>query len=140
MIGEAIRHLRNHYVEIEELPDIRSINNGLCVTFAEEIEYMVDGAEHTSNDFFVVNMDEGWNGNGCDKWDVKLLLEANSLPPAPYTMETANQIQGYHRWIQFNGKHYDAECPDGVVNFFELPFFKRWLEAIHEEDKKTQRH
>ena len=30
-----------------------------------------------------------------------------------------------HAWIEFNGKHYDAECPEGVENPEELPFFKR---------------
>jgi len=32
-------------------------------------------------------------------------------------------------WIYYNGKHYDAECPTGVENLFDLPFIK---EQIHE--------
>ena len=30
-----------------------------------------------------------------------------------------------HVWILFEGKHYDAECIDGVDNFLELPIFQR---------------
>lgn len=137
MIGETIRKLRKEYVKTNNLPDIKSINGGYCVEFAEDIEYVIKGAECSSNDSFV---QDGWDGDGGDEWNETLLKEVNSFPPAPYTLKTVNLIQGYHCWIQFNGKHYDAECPDGVVNFFELPFFRRWLEAIHEEDKKTQRH
>jgi len=30
-----------------------------------------------------------------------------------------------HVWIYYNGKHYDAECPKGVENWKDLPFYKR---------------
>lgn len=45
--------------------------------------------------------------------------------------EDAGFNGGTHEWIVFESRHYDAECPDGVDNFLELPFFKRviasWL-------------
>ena len=28
-----------------------------------------------------------------------------------------------HVWIFFDDKHYDAECPEGVENFMNLPIF-----------------
>lgn len=31
-----------------------------------------------------------------------------------------------HVWIYFKGKHYDAECPDGVDKWDDLPLFKRY--------------
>lgn len=30
-----------------------------------------------------------------------------------------------HVWMYFDGLCFDAECPEGVLNFFELPFYKR---------------
>src|SRR5207248_5229296 len=30
-----------------------------------------------------------------------------------------------HAWVFFRGRHYDAECPDGVTDWRDLPVFKR---------------
>ncbi len=39
-----------------------------------------------------------------------------------------------HTWIAHGGRHYDAECVDGVTNYRNLPFFKRHPEAaLHVE-------
>jgi len=132
MITHAILELRDVYLKEGHVSSFSQINCGLCVEFAEQIEWMVPEAEHSSNDFFVQDIDQGWNGDGKDRWDVELLKSVNSLPPAPYTIEMANQIEGYHRWIMLDGLHYDAECPEGVTNFFDLPFFKEWLSSIQE--------
>ena len=32
---------------------------------------------------------------------------------------------GDHFWIEYNGRHYDAEVPSGVDEFRKLPFFGR---------------
>lgn len=32
----------------------------------------------------------------------------------------------WHVWIYHDGRHYDAEAPDGVSDWEELPFFVRW--------------
>ena len=36
-----------------------------------------------------------------------------------------NFFSGTHVWIFANGRHYDAEAPEGVETPFDLPFFKR---------------
>lgn len=30
-----------------------------------------------------------------------------------------------HYWIEFEGRHYDAEAPDGVERMEDLPIFRR---------------
>lgn len=47
-----------------------------------------------------------------------------------------------HVWIFYNGKHYDAECPEGVTNFMDLPFFKRESisETFDKEDLRDNRY
>jgi hypothetical protein len=30
-----------------------------------------------------------------------------------------------HVWVEYNGRHYDAEVPTGVDNYKDLPFFNR---------------
>jgi hypothetical protein len=34
-----------------------------------------------------------------------------------------------HTWLELDGLHYDAEAPDGVENFFDLPFLQRLVMA-----------
>ncbi len=37
---------------------------------------------------------------------------------------------GYaHTWLACDGRHYDVECPEGVEDYRELPFFRRHPEA-----------
>lgn len=39
-----------------------------------------------------------------------------------------------HNWLAHDGRHYDAECPEGVADYRHLPFFERHPEAaIHVE-------
>lgn len=30
-----------------------------------------------------------------------------------------------HTWVYYNGKHYDAECPDGVTDWRHLPLYEK---------------
>ena len=32
-----------------------------------------------------------------------------------------------HCWFIHEGKHYDAECPQGVDCWHDLPIFKKWI-------------
>jgi len=39
-----------------------------------------------------------------------------------------------HTWLYSDGRHYDAECVDGVADYRDLPFFQRHPEAaVHVE-------
>lgn len=43
-----------------------------------------------------------------------------------------------HTWLWCDGRHYDAECIDGVDDYRDLPFFQRHPEAaIHVEPGTT---
>lgn len=43
-----------------------------------------------------------------------------------------------HTWLRYDGRHYDAECIDGVDDYRDLPFFQRHPEAtIHVEPGTT---
>ena len=61
-----------------------------------------------------------------------------------YVAETVAERSGYeygieiledggrgfaHTWIAYDGRHYDAECIDGVRDYRDLPFFERHPEA-----------
>lgn len=39
-----------------------------------------------------------------------------------------------HTWVECDGRHYDAECVEGVDDYRDLPFFQRHPEAaVHVE-------
>lgn len=47
-------------------------------------------------------------------------------------------------WVEFNGRHYDAETPDGVEDWRDLPHFKEFpddiaptVAALYQEGKGT---
>ena len=44
----------------------------------------------------------------------------------------------WHVWIYFDGRHYDAEAPDGVEDWEQLPFFARWRRDA--SDAMTKRY
>lgn len=68
-------------------------------------------------------------------WNVELLEKFNIKPPQGLTWEKANYVPfGYHVFIVFNNRFYDAECPEGVDNFFDLPIYKLTLEKYSSID------
>jgi hypothetical protein len=67
----------------------------------------------TYNDVMIKHDDIEWSKNMLDRYgypDEKLMDEE---PPA-------------HMWIYYDGKHYDAEEPEGVENPWDLPIFEWW--------------
>ncbi|MGF7535287.1 hypothetical protein AAGG74_16670 [Bacillus mexicanus] len=130
-ITVLIRELRSEYIKNGLANNYEEINCGLCNDFAEEIEYRFNGTvEILSNDHFVEEREglDGWNGDEQDKWVKKWLKVYDSMPPYPLTVEKlTDEIRGYHCWVYSDGLHYDAECPEGVKNMFDLPFFQRYL-------------
>lgn len=78
----------------------KEINNGMCGEFARNVI-----AEHPQARQKVWQELVPWN-----------------------TYDTAaGHIFGDHVWIVYDvtGRHYDAESPNGVKNFWELPHFQR---------------
>lgn len=123
MIAAAIRQVRSSYIATGLAPSYWAINNGLCDDFAREVATALGGE---TDEFYGVG-----NGNFLydfsSRWDWKLLQKHWGIKPIlGLTQKQVSAIDfGNHVWLT-NGKlHYDAECPDGVANFFDLPIFRR---------------
>lgn len=101
------------------------INDGYCDEFAQAVIGIVgDGAQDVEMANFTTNNDDD------PVFDVKMLKRywPKCVPPKGYTWASLNALQlGGHVWITDNKKHYDAECPQGVENMFDLPFWKAAL-------------
>jgi len=96
------------------------INKGECFVFADVLESKLRqkgyDAEFLSNDYFYNTASEEAKHDEVLWYNEK---DYNSEKPENLIWE------GYHAWVYVNGKHYDAETPDGVVNFYDLPIFKK---------------
>ena len=84
-------------------------------------------------------MDRDEDGE-CATFDQDLIKEHWPLvvPPEGMTWDDLSKMAltcgfsaGTHEWIHLNGRHYDSETPNGVDNFFDLPFFKRVIDSYH---------
>lgn len=73
-------------------------------------------------------------GAGC-AWDVPLIarLFPASAPTHGLSWDEAAMSVPAHCWIALDGRHHDAECPEGVGNLFELPIVRREMERLAAE-------
>lgn len=99
------------------------INNGMCVEFADEACSLLDpnGKDeqiHTLSGF-------DFDPEEKARWDEEALMKFNSPVPPDIDLGTFNY--GSHDWLYCHGKHYDAECPQGVTSVFEIPLFTRMV-------------
>lgn len=112
---------------------------GCCVDFADELYWALskEGIEvdEFGVDSFLSRNHESDDGSG-NPFDRALLTKYWPLivPPAGFTWDDLALVSadagfwpGTHQWVHVGGQHFDAECPEGVDNFFDLPFFKRVL-------------
>lgn len=137
-----IKHKYSFMNEVQLLNELE-VNCGSCVDFAEFIEYKLNSNGYKNlirvcNDslidyekdilmnctnidyFYQPSLDEYSITNEQYKEYRKKLCDANTVSV------------GFHMWIYCyeTKKHYDIECAEGVINVFELPFFKRQYELL----------
>lgn len=78
--------------------DARDINNGHCKMFAQSVQ---DTARSIP-----------------DLSDESIRIRTWSYDGSGYTSYA-------HAWVEYEGLHYDAECPEGVDKPRNLPLFQR---------------
>lgn len=129
---EAIMKMRDRYISEGRAPSYYEINNGLCDDFASDViaelphmrEHILDVANHS----FMMGQDGDETEN--DIFDIELLKQhwPKVRPLHGLTWDDINSIDfGLHVWMVYEGRHYDAECPHGVENFFSLPLFQVYI-------------
>jgi len=73
------------------------------------------------------------NTGNCDEFADKLVRKARKI--GLNTRLIVNDRIG-HIWTTCLGKHYDAETPDGVANWKELPTVARMNKEVTNENTK----
>jgi hypothetical protein len=131
-LSAAIASTVVEYLKRKHSPNVYEINNGFCEAFAYDVIHCFIDQETTK--FYSVWADEltevGEDGFAASEaWDVPLInrLLPNSHPTHGLTWEEAALEIPSHCWLVLNGRSYDAECPQGVDNFFELPLIARGM-------------
>jgi hypothetical protein len=107
------------------------INNGECEEFANEV-----AAVAASDKVHAVGFEEFQLVEGGFDWSLLEKHWPKCVPPAGWTREQLDEsacLWG-HVWVTDGQKHFDAECPDGVDSFFDLPFSKLRLKEFRESN------
>ena len=77
------------------------INNGECSEFTHSVIEQMGGDSNELYELYTSNFDPDW---------------ITELP--------------LHVWILYKGRHYDAEAPEGVDNWRELPIFTKFKDVV----------
>jgi len=131
-IAAAVRTVTARYIAEGQASNVLEINCGLCEDFAQDVlkELGVEEGERC----FIVGYDN------LDLLDRRWMAKhwPGSKLPAGLTFKDLDRFgmdETTHVWLTVDGRHYDADCPDGVDSVFELLNFRRNLVcAALEED------
>lgn len=115
------------------------INNGLCADFANDLIQSIGGYSENvyelSGDMFFNVRDpefaiENWGNIEKTKYGVWSLdmIKHWGLPDGFKIDKVNDEIN--HVWVFAHGKHYDAECPNGVDYWYEIPLIKKLLRRM----------
>ena len=122
-MSEIIKNLRRGYLkqyygegDPRSLGKYCDINRGPCDSFADELNEIVPESEVVETGQM---MEES-------KKDLIKLGFSNFNSIDLYAHHGGRNIEfASHYWIYYKGKHYDAESPEGVKWWWDLPLFRR---------------
>jgi len=143
-ITDVINHFIKKYTK-KHTCTTWDINNGLCSDFANDvIAAMGDKGYELTDDMFFNTRDlefarENWGEVIETKYGVwsKKMLDLYGYPSVP--LENIKE-EASHAWIFYNGKHYDAEAPQGVDKWYDLPLMKKWLSEFERNETLNEIH
>lgn len=115
----------------------KQINDGYCMNFAEDVVNKI-GFENSNGGFHRVYSEYLYDYDNLGFYDGEQIFDDGNLVKWNKTsvnqyggLPKINNIEEYepdtHVWLYLNGKHYDAENPNGVNKWYELNFYKRDL-------------
>lgn len=121
-ISETIQAIRKSYIDQGLANSYAQINSGQCENFAIAVVKQLGGE---SDALYLVGVENFMTKENL--WDWELLANHwNILPPKGMSAAEVDGLKvNLHIWITDGKKHYDSECPDGVVSFFDLPIYQR---------------
>lgn len=140
MLVKAIMQTRQEYLRGGMVKCLYDIGSGHCEDFVDDVLSKLDpdwmtreGEKGFPETLETLNFcaNEMADLRLLRKWKEPIPQDADSLKTFKLQFSRAT-----HMWIFFGGKHYDAEKPNGVPHFLQLPFFVRNMKLWR---KKTVR-
>lgn len=117
------KYMKNYNCTIEE------INDGFCYDFAEEIQKRM---KLPKKDLYILTtpmLSSDYSNQETEaiykneiNWSKEML---NKYGKPPINMKFYHPDD--HAWLVYKNKHYDAETPNGVNIWYELPIFQRYM-------------
>lgn len=136
-LTDLIHQLAIKYMADGLADNREGINRGLCEGFAADIQDLMPEVDILAVEELMVGHDGSPSGSDVFDW-AGLKAHWAISPPGGIPQEEIDAMTiGGHFWITHQGRHYDAECPDGTASFFDLPYFRRQIEA--QKDKVISR-
>jgi hypothetical protein len=146
MLTKAILDVRDELLSSGQYATAAAINSGYCTDFADDVFERFGRDAHDCLDqlgidnFMKPAADDVFNNGYPMDRELLLAYWPEVVPTQGMSWEDLDRLSadadfgaGTHVWIHLGKKFYDAEAPEGVDNFFELPFFQRvissWIEA-----------
>lgn len=121
----AQKYMKNYNCTLLE------INDGFCYDFAQEVQKKLG---YSRKDLYILNTAMFSSDYSTDmvealykdkmNWS-KSMLDKYGKPPVDLKTWRPND----HEWIVFKNRHYDAECPNGVDKWYELPIIQRYMKG-----------
>lgn len=138
-ITQAVLQIRAHYIQKKLAESYFDINNGCCEELA------IDALKLVTQDRkdFMDLQGEQLMDNELGVWDWALLERywPNVKAPEGLSQQEVDAIDfGVHIFIADHRKcrFYDAECPEGTDNLFDLPLYRRGIiEALRLKGIRT---
>lgn len=120
-LPDAIRSLSHTFAAETGLTPV-GINSGLCADFADAL------TKNFGMGTMVVGIDDLFDEFG------ELALFSTAAPGIDWDCleRIGAPSELSHSWILFDGRHYDAEAPDGVGNPFDLACIRHGLHELME--------
>lgn len=147
ILPSLIREVRERMLQEGLVKTLPEINSGLCEDFALDVASLFSERtglpQDTLTDFEVVNFIKidpvtGFAYDAGGPFDRELLAEhwPGVRPPDGLDWDDLDRLSadagfsaGTHVFMFAEGRFYDAEAPEGVESFFDLPFFMRVVES-----------
>lgn len=105
-VPALVRELVADALALDGVSTVEDLNSGSCVWFANELH---EALVYAGEDRALIVSDD-WFCDGPDGF-------------------TPDGVPIGHTWVWVDGRHYDAETPEGVEDWEQLPFFRRWRES-----------
>lgn len=134
-IGPLTSEENGEKINWEDCPTGDTLERKICLTIKEKTLELMQDVDPIVNDLEDVN-------HGYCYWIADNVYVELDGPEGVEVIEKHSPMGTNHGYIKYNGRYYDAEVPQGVEDYEDLPFIDRYPNVgIQDQDlifKRTE--